>query len=100
TGDDLGVELRANVAVTDGANIRAAAQPLPADDGLRRRGRRVDDVGAADGLLELAAARDADLGEVAHAREHLLRGARLDAGAENREDARVGPREELRRERR
>ena len=53
----------------------------------------MDDVGAADGVLVLAAAGDADLGEVAHAREHLLRRARLDAGAEDREHARVRPRE-------
>ena len=60
----------------------------------------MDDVGAAHGVLVLAAAGDAHLGEVAHAREHLLRRARLNAGAENREHARVGPRQKLRRERR
>ena len=80
--------------------MRAGAQPLEADDRLGRGRRRVDDVGAANRLLELAAARDSHLREVAGAREHLLRRARLHAGAEDREDARVGPREKTRGERR
>ena len=54
----------------------------------------MDDVGAADRVLELAAPGDPHLGEVARAGEHLLRRARLHAGAEDREDARVGPREQ------
>ena len=73
--------------------MRPRAQPLEADDGLLRRGGGVDDVRAANRVLEFAAAGDPNFGEVARPREELLRGTRLHAGAEDCEHTRVRLRE-------
>ena len=98
--DDRRVELEASAhARADRAHVRARAEPFEADDRLLRGSRGVDDVGAANRILELAATGDPHLGEVARAGEHLLRRARLDAGAEDREDARIRSRQQPRRER-
>ena len=114
--DELGVELEAGSGEADGADMRAGRDPVEQDDRLGGMRRRRDDVGAAHRLLERGcgcadlgrqllrlrpvAAGDADLVPVADARERTRMRARLDAGAEDGEHARVVPRQQARGERR
>ena len=76
-------------------------EPVALDDRLARARAGADDVGLAQRLLgraAVAAAPGADLG-VGHDGAHRLDvRARLDAGAEDRDDARVRPRERSRRD--
>ena len=80
--------------------MHAGLEPVIEHHGVGRVRRRVHDVGAAHGVLILSAACDANLGELAHAREHLLRRAGLHARSEDRQHPRVLARERARRQRR
>ena len=109
------VELaRRRDARADGVHVRALGEPLAAQDRLARRRRGDDDVRAATRLLGGRRLLDAvELGRLAgrpapdaHALERQHRAhrvevrPRLDAGAEDRERARLRPGEQPRRDRR
>ena len=103
-GHRLGVELAdRRQAGADGVHMGARGQPVPPQDRLARARAGADHVRAAEHLLRraaVAAAPRADLGVAENGTHRLGVRARLDAGAEDRDDPRVWTRERACRHRR